>query len=567
MFPGRRTVAEKKTMNDIGQIPVVEAGAPPARVRVRGFILVALLGVLLWGGEYLRRDLWEPDEARYAYIAREMRDSGRWFMPQRHGEYYAHKPPLMFWLINLSASVFTGGKINAVSARLPSLAGSIISLWVVWQLMLRWKDRDAAVRAVLVLMTSFLFWYEGGMGQIDALLCGLEMLAMYFLITSEGAGIWRPMAAYTAMGLAVLAKGPVGFIVPLGAYICATIGGGRREELRAHHWFWGPLVMLAFPGLWLLLAWLTGAPDGYFNELIFKQSSSRVLEGTGHNQGFHYFLWHFPLEFLPWTLCVPAAWIVLGQDGEDKALRRSLLAWVVFVIGLFSLFTDKRQLYVLFAMPPAAMLVASGWIGDGWASRKWARVLAGVATAILGVMGAVLVVCGVPGLVSAVAGRLPFAQQVLLPSGFALLAGSAVCAVMLKFRHLTAKWHVGLAGALLVNQFCIAQFVYPALNPSKAPYAIAEAAKRHIPDGGKLLIYKVNGEILALYAGCPGLRVRSDEELLREIGSRGRGMVVFEVDDWKTAGAKVRAALTERHVFRMGNKKIVWAAFGRQSGP
>ena len=31
---------------------------------------LVLLGALLWGGEYLRRDLWESDEARYACMSR-----------------------------------------------------------------------------------------------------------------------------------------------------------------------------------------------------------------------------------------------------------------------------------------------------------------------------------------------------------------------------------------------------------------------------------------------------------------------------------------------------------------
>jgi len=31
---------------------------------------ISLLALLLWGGEFLRRNLWEPDEARYAYVAR-----------------------------------------------------------------------------------------------------------------------------------------------------------------------------------------------------------------------------------------------------------------------------------------------------------------------------------------------------------------------------------------------------------------------------------------------------------------------------------------------------------------
>jgi len=57
---------------------------------------VILLAAVLWGSEYFSRTLWEPDEARYVYVAREMRADSHWLVPHRSGEYYAHKPPLMF---------------------------------------------------------------------------------------------------------------------------------------------------------------------------------------------------------------------------------------------------------------------------------------------------------------------------------------------------------------------------------------------------------------------------------------------------------------------------------------
>ena len=87
-----------------------------------------LLAALLWGGEYLRRDLWEPDEARYAYVAREMAQDGHWLVPFRSGEYYAHKPPLLFWTINL-ASRATGLPIGRMPVRLPGFFAGILVLW------------------------------------------------------------------------------------------------------------------------------------------------------------------------------------------------------------------------------------------------------------------------------------------------------------------------------------------------------------------------------------------------------------------------------------------------------
>ena len=65
-----------------------------------------LWALLLWGGSYALRGYWEPDEARFVYVAREMVTSGDWLVPHRHGLEYAHKPPLLFWLINVGEMVF-----------------------------------------------------------------------------------------------------------------------------------------------------------------------------------------------------------------------------------------------------------------------------------------------------------------------------------------------------------------------------------------------------------------------------------------------------------------------------
>ena len=71
---------------------------------VRRKYVIALLAVgiglfiLNLGG----RDLWESDETRYAVIARERKETGNWILPHLNREVYAEKPPLSFWLVNLS---------------------------------------------------------------------------------------------------------------------------------------------------------------------------------------------------------------------------------------------------------------------------------------------------------------------------------------------------------------------------------------------------------------------------------------------------------------------------------
>ena len=77
----------------------VRDAAPARGFQRRDLLVLALLGALLFLPGLGRRDVWNPDEARYAEVAREMRLSGSWAVPRLNGEVYTQKPPLFFWAI------------------------------------------------------------------------------------------------------------------------------------------------------------------------------------------------------------------------------------------------------------------------------------------------------------------------------------------------------------------------------------------------------------------------------------------------------------------------------------
>src|SRR5438105_6802445 len=77
------------------------------------FFVIVLPALLLY--PTLGFHLFEPDEGRYAEIAREMLARGEWVVPYLQGELYLDKPPLLYWLIMLSYKLFG---VHAWSARL-----------------------------------------------------------------------------------------------------------------------------------------------------------------------------------------------------------------------------------------------------------------------------------------------------------------------------------------------------------------------------------------------------------------------------------------------------------------
>src|SRR5262245_54640582 len=57
-----------------------------------------------------------PDEPRYAWIARDMAESGDWVTPRLYGKPWFEKPPLYYWMAGVSFKLFGASE---VSARLP----------------------------------------------------------------------------------------------------------------------------------------------------------------------------------------------------------------------------------------------------------------------------------------------------------------------------------------------------------------------------------------------------------------------------------------------------------------
>ena len=107
----------------------------------RRFLLPAIASLLFvlayWGPQYARRGHWEPDEARFVYVAREMAATHSFLVPRRNGEIYAHKPPLMMWLVQAGESIFG----EPFGSRLPTIVGAFLSVLAFFSIAARLAGR------------------------------------------------------------------------------------------------------------------------------------------------------------------------------------------------------------------------------------------------------------------------------------------------------------------------------------------------------------------------------------------------------------------------------------------
>ena len=339
----------------------------------RDVLLLFLLGAAVLLSGLGLRDPWAPDEPRFALIARDMLISGDWLIPRVGGDLYPDKPPLFMWLV--AAGTWLTGSLR-IGFLLPSMIASLGVLWLVFDLARRLWDRDTAVAAGLVLLTTLQFPLQAHSAQIDATLCFWTTLSLYGLLRHLLLGpAWGwYLAGWAAAGLGVITKG-VG-ILPL-LVLLPWAWARRRRWLTAPAgprwlWFAGPLAMLAAIGLWLapmlLHTWNSLDPDlaAYRDNILMKQTMERYARSWGHIQPPWYFLTHvIPLLWLPTVVLVPWLWTHWRASFRGaSAPVFLLLGWILLVLLFFSATPGKRGVYLLPAVPAFALAVA-----------PWARTL------------------------------------------------------------------------------------------------------------------------------------------------------------------------------------------------
>lgn len=390
-------------LEGFGQIGVRRFGARDA-LALAGLLVLALA---LVGSSLPTREFWHRDEARFATIARTMHERGDLLVPHLGSELYKDKPPMLFWLMNLSAWALGG--FSDVAARLPSLLASVLTVLGAYLVGSLFFDRRAALLAGVVLVTSVLYMMTSQFALTDPLLICFQTWALYCFIRGEyspgrGRGRGWYLMFYVLAALATLTKGPIGLLVPgavLGVWVVLRRGFRDLGRVGLH---WGLPVYLVIVAAWLLPAGLqAGWP--YVKHLLMNQTLLRAT-GSGYSRRPWYaYLWSFFPMFWPWAFFVPEALVRIARrwwndrkEPEQARVRQGLLlvaVWFAVVLAGWSVAGVKRTRYVLFAYPAAALAV--GWLWEALLSKRerwvWTTSLATIlciATVLVGALATAL---------------------------------------------------------------------------------------------------------------------------------------------------------------------------------
>jgi len=420
-----------------------------AALRPPGAGLPLLLGAvfLLTGLGWAQLLDW--DENIYAEVARQMVQRGEYVAPVLNGHPFVEKPPLVLWEM---AAAFHLLGVNEVAARLPSALGGVALLaFLVWAGR-RLVDAPLGWAWALVYGSTLIPLVFGRSAVIDHTFNGLMAAGAFLLLLYDRARErfltggaprrthWALLgAASVAMGLAVLAKGPLGGVVPLVAFGGAKLVR-RRPGIHPGHFAFCAALSLAVGLSWYAANFLRAGEaflEGFarFQGLLL----SRPLEG--HRGPFWYHFGAVLVGFFPWTplLLLYALRDVRRALWADRATRELLAlcgAWLAFVLVLFSFVQTKLPHYSSSAYLPLALLAALALERlrrQGRAVPRWAAVLLAGYGALVG--GLVLALPAFAERLAADAGAALEHPPQLSPWAFlpgaALVLGTAVGALWL----------------------------------------------------------------------------------------------------------------------------------------
>ena len=380
-----------------------------------------------------------PDEPRYAQVAREMYERGDWVTPTLAGHNWFEKPALLYWLQIAFYNLFG---VSEFSARLGSALfglGTVVAMWVLGRTYASefLKGANGSRRSeVLQTANWFALITASSLGLIvfargasfDIILTfpiAAAMVSFYIfdsrVRTGDGkVGLIAPLFLfYFFVGVALLAKGLVGAVFPLGIagiyYLISRRLPGRTFLLSL---FWGAGVTLLVASSWYLPVYLKNGWE-FVDEFIFQHHFQRYTSNKYlHPQPFYFFFWVLPLMTIPWLpFFLVAIWkfgkvaiiSIIGEkeaatgvsnEEENAEVRRNdstqtssrlslrpasaalllfAAAWLLVPLVFFSFSGSKLPGYIMPALPPAIAITVVyllGFMGRNEKRERWMKALA-----------------------------------------------------------------------------------------------------------------------------------------------------------------------------------------------
>lgn len=473
--------------------------------------MVILLCAALWFGMLGQRDLFDPDEGRYAGIPAAMVDTGDWLTPRLNDFKYFEKPVLQYWGTAVTFKLF--GKSNTSARLFTAVLGFSAALFAMLVAFRLYGGRAAVYTFLLsisyLMVVAFGHYLTLDMALSAFLVMGIGSLVIAHARRSDESHTrnWM-LIGWLALALATLTKGLVAIVLPAATVVVYSLWQRDWALWKDLHILKGLLLFLAVTAPWFIMVSLANPefPEFFFIHEHFDRYTSEVHSREGP---IYYFVPVLLLGVAPWlitslrSLVSPDFTWSPDKPGQFDP-ERFMWTFVVVTFCFFSLGQSKLPGYILPILPIIAVLSGRQIVNRGEVTRdRWVMFFFG-AFFFLGAFSIELLASG----------HYPAEQWAayrpwIIGSGLLFLLSFAVMSVK-KFARLPAFAAVAVlslaAGLSIVSGAS-------SLAESRSSKVISDIITETLPAGAPVYSFQYFPEAAAFYLGRPITIVEYEGEM------------------------------------------------------
>jgi len=448
------------------------------------FLVVLIVSCFVMFYKIGERSLYNPDEGRYAQIAKEMVESGNWIQPHLYGADYLAKPPMFYWLTSISYKLFG---ISEFSSRFtPALFGVLGILATFWFVRVS-AGLKPAVFSAFILLANFWYVAVSRFMVIDTVFSFFIVMCLYAFyagFTSQRHKILFYNLFYVLLAFAFLTKGFACFIltaVPVLAYLIYS--KKFHIGLKLHNHIWGLIIFVIITGFWLV--WISFKEPEFIKNFVWHDHIERYLSRDfEHQRPWYFFFLLTPLFLMPVLFFVePIIKAVKNPDRDTRDLNVFCLICAGFIILFFSISRTKLPTYITPAIPFLCINLGIAWAqvtGAKLSFRIWSAGL--VLLVLIGVCAVISVLFFEP-----VANKFPIRKELVFAGSTAVFF-TALGFIFLKKNNL-AQLFACIVVAMVVIYIPINSAMVKIIHLNYSTKSFAEKLNPILNSNDKVYLY------------------------------------------------------------------------------
>ena len=305
--------------------------------KIKNYIFITIIVILAFC-LYGVPTFYAPDETRYSEVAREMIANHDFIVPYVNGIVFFHKPPLVYWIIDVFMSVF--GQ-NTCGARLANPFLVLVCMLFVYFVVNKvLQSKVVALLSVIITLTTVLVLFVGRYLNIDmgiAVFLNLTMLSYWLSLKYDDdykmSSFWLLMA-FVFSGLAVMTKGLVGIVFPMAIVGLYSITMNEWRRLIDIRLYIGLFIVGIISLPWILLVDQQYPGFAYYY-VVVQQILRYSTDEQSRDVSKIFYLLVFTGAFFPWFGFLPQAFKEFFSKAGFKNRKQNKNSWFLFIWGTF----------------------------------------------------------------------------------------------------------------------------------------------------------------------------------------------------------------------------------------